>query len=330
VGTIGANSGLEGITWIPDAVLTARGFLDESTGQRYNPALYPHHGSGVFFVALEATGDVYAYVLDLTGSGVTRVATIDTPGAMEVDYEPETQLLWAVCDEVCDGRTATLQIGASGAYEVTHVYARPAASENYANEGFAIAPQSACVSGAKPVYYADDANTHEVSLRVGSIRCTELGGTGPGTDPGADPGTDPGAETPDTPDETQLTPVTQNEVTGPASARAGSRITVNVGAAFAGDEVDGWVFSTPAHLGQRTVSATGTVQFTLPATLAAGTHRVAVLAADGSVIGWFSLAVTPAALGATGADADAALALAALLLAAGVGLVVVRRRVTAG
>src|SRR5690606_36773210 len=72
VPTIGANSGLEGITWIPDAVLTARGFADESTGAAYDPAAYPNHRTGVFFVALAATGDVYAYVLHLTRSSAPR------------------------------------------------------------------------------------------------------------------------------------------------------------------------------------------------------------------------------------------------------------------
>ncbi|MBN9141385.1 MAG: lamin tail domain-containing protein [Micrococcales bacterium] len=330
VGTIGANSGLEGITWVPDAVLTARGFLDEATGQRYDPALYPNHGTGVFFVGLEQTGDVYAYVLDLTGSTFTRIATIDTPGAMEVDYEPETQLLWAVCDEVCDGRTATLQIGSSGRYEVTHRYARPAASANYANEGFALAPQAACVAGAKPVYYADDANTPDtaggpgVSLRVGSVRCTVPGGGNPGTGPGegGGGGTDPapGAE----PDPSALTTETKDTVTGPSSARAGSTITVTIGASHAGEQVDGYVFSTPTALGTRTVNAAGTIRLTIPVSLAPGDHRVAVYDASGALIGWFALAVTPAALASSGADADGGLPLAAALLAAGAVLVGVR------
>ncbi|AYF99556.1 hypothetical protein D7I47_10545 [Protaetiibacter intestinalis] len=328
VGTIGANSGLEGITWIPDAVLTARGFVDESTGLAYDPADYLQHGTGIFFVSLEATDDVYAYALDLTGSTFTRVATIDTPGARELDYEPETQLLWAICDEACDGRTATLQIGGTGRYEVTHRYARPASAANYANEGFVIAPQSACVAGAKPVYYADDANTDGVSLRVGSIRCTVSGGGDDGGDGGGQPGggdggggTDP---TPGEPDSGDLTPETQDEVTGPGSARAGSTITVTVGASHAGERVDGYVFSTPTSLGTHTVSAAGTVRLTIPATLAPGGHRVAVYDASGALLGWFALAVTPAALASTGSDADAGLPLAVLALGAGLVLVTLR------
>lgn len=335
VPTIGANSGLEGITWVPDAVLTARGFVDESTGAAYEPSAYPNHGAGVFFVALEATGKLYGYVLDLSGAAAHRIATIDTPGAMEVAFDPETQLLWAVCDEVCQGRTAALQIGSSGAYEVAHRYARPADAANYANEGFAIAPQTACVSGLKPVFYGDDADTDGVSLRVGSIRCTEMGGGDPGTGPGT--GTDPGAgtegPTPAAPDPAELTSGTQNTITGPGAARAGATITVHVGVSQAGAQVDGWVFSTPSYLGQRTVGTAGTVQFTLPANLLPGAHRVAVLDTSGNVIGWFALAVTPAALGATGADADTSIALAALLLGGGAALMitrVARRRYSTG
>ncbi|GMA91948.1 hypothetical protein GCM10025869_24770 [Homoserinibacter gongjuensis] len=78
-----------------------------------------------------------------------------------------------------------------------------------------------------------------------------------------------------------------------------------MGADRAGARVDGWVFSTPVHLGTHTVSAAGTIRLTLPTTLAAGAHRIAVLDADGAVIGWFSITVRPAALGATGADATA-------------------------
>ncbi|TXK17087.1 lamin tail domain-containing protein [Homoserinibacter sp. GY 40078] len=330
VPTIAPNSGLEGITWIPDAVLTERGFVDESTGSAYDPADYPNHGTGIFVVALEATGDAYAYVLDLTGSTAHRVATIETPGAMELAYDPEVELLWAVCDEACEGRTATLQIGETGAYEVTHRYARPAEAANYANEGFTLAPQSACTDGLKPVYYGDDADTDGVSLRVGTIECTESEPTDPGTDP-TDPGTDPtdptdptepvnGGET-DAPDESDLTPGTENLITGPATAVQGGTVTVQISIELAGEQVEGWIFSTPTYLGQRTVNAAGSVTFTIPASLPAGAHRLAVLDADGELIGWFALTVAPSELGATGADAWGGVALAVLLLAAGAGFV---------
>ena len=33
---------------------------------------------------------------------------------MDLTYEPETTQLWAVCDNSCDGRTATLDVAQSG------------------------------------------------------------------------------------------------------------------------------------------------------------------------------------------------------------------------
>lgn len=96
------------------------------------------------------------------------------------------------------------------------------------------------------------------------------------------------------------------------------------GHCFDGTGDFGWVFSMPTYLGQRVVSAAGSIQLTLPASLPAGAHRLAVLVANGNVIGWFHLAVAAAALGATGADADAGLALALLLLGTGGVLVLAR------
>ena len=61
---VAANSGLEAITWIPDSFLTSHGFFDEHTGAAYDPAAYPGHGDGLFFVGLEANGTIYAYALD--------------------------------------------------------------------------------------------------------------------------------------------------------------------------------------------------------------------------------------------------------------------------
>ncbi len=109
---VGPNLGAEGISWIPDSVLVSKGFFDEHTAAAYNPASYPNHGSGLFFVAIEANGLVYAYALDQSGTNYTRVATIATgfPAVMDLEYEPETNKLWAVSDDTCNGRSTTLEI----------------------------------------------------------------------------------------------------------------------------------------------------------------------------------------------------------------------------
>lgn len=99
-------------------------------------------------------------------------------GVMGLELEAETGHLWAVCDDTCNGRSATLDIAQTGVnagkFVVTNVYARPTAMPNINNEGFAITPQEECVEGRKPVFWSDDNNTDMHALRVGSLNCTVL------------------------------------------------------------------------------------------------------------------------------------------------------------
>ena len=69
---LGKNAGLEAITWIPDDVLVAKGLLDENAGAKYNPAAYPDHGAGLFFVGIEQNGQIIAYALNHKTGGFTR------------------------------------------------------------------------------------------------------------------------------------------------------------------------------------------------------------------------------------------------------------------
>jgi Ca2+-binding RTX toxin-like protein len=177
---LGPNLGLEAVVWMSDDFLVSKGFLDEHTGAPYHPADYANHGKGLFFVGAEANGVIYAYSLDQVTGGFTRIATIASgfPAIMELEFEPESSHLWAVCDDTCNGRTATLDIAQTGAnagrFVVTDVYERPAGMPNINNEGFAIAPQSECDNGLKPVFWSDDNNTDSHALRVGTINCTDL------------------------------------------------------------------------------------------------------------------------------------------------------------
>jgi hypothetical protein len=70
------NSGLEAISWVPDSFLTAHGFRDEHTGSVYTPGIYASHGTGLYFVGLEDNATIYAYALNQSTGGFTRVATI--------------------------------------------------------------------------------------------------------------------------------------------------------------------------------------------------------------------------------------------------------------
>ncbi|MFJ3378959.1 lamin tail domain-containing protein [Curtobacterium sp. NPDC090217] len=340
---LGANSGLEGVSWIPDAWLTAHGFTDEHTGAAYSPATYAGHGAGLFFVGVEGTASTYAYALMEDGS-FQRVATIASPFAVvaDVQFDPTLDALWVVCDDACAGRTA-LYSDQNGVFTLDTVYEAPAnADRTLANEGFAITDGS--TDGVRRTFYADDNDTDGFSLRTGTYPGTDDGGTAP-TDPGmdptgpSDPGTVPGAgqtpvptpgagSAPVAPSESSLTDANRGTVTAPSSARPGETITIGVGTQYAGQRVNVWMFSTPTLLGTVTVAADGSVRVTIPADAPAGSHRIVVTAADGTLIGWTTITIDPVtgALAFTGADLTGGIAAALLLVAAGAGVLIVRRR----
>jgi len=176
---VGANAGVEAISWIPDSMLVANGFFDESKGRAYAPSDYADHGTGLFFVGVEANGTIYAYALNHATSGFTRVATIATgfPGVMGMEYDRATGYLWATCDDGCNNTTSILEIdvavGSStrGRFLAPRRYARPSSMPNLNNEGFAFAPNAECVGGRKPVFWADDSETGGRALRQASIPC---------------------------------------------------------------------------------------------------------------------------------------------------------------
>lgn len=172
----GANLGLEGVAFVPDGYLTGNGFVDQRTGAAYDPAAYPDHGSGLFVVAVEDTGDLIAFALDSDGTTSHKVATIDSgfEHLADVGFDAERQRLWAVTDDTHDGRTSLLRIDGSGAFVVDAAFDRPAGMPNLNNEGLAIAPQSRCVDGRKEVLWSDDGDTDGHSLRRGTISCTAL------------------------------------------------------------------------------------------------------------------------------------------------------------
>lgn len=168
----GANLGFEGITWVPDSYLTGAGFQDSSTGAAYDPANYGSHTGGVFFVGVEGSGTVYGYVLQDSGA-FTRVASFSSgmDGVMELQWEPQASRLWVVCDDTCDGQHRTFTIGSSGTFALSAVYNRPTGMPDYNNEGFSLAGADECVSGSKPVYWADDSDDDDHAIRKGSVTC---------------------------------------------------------------------------------------------------------------------------------------------------------------
>jgi hypothetical protein len=196
---LGANLGLEAIAWVPDELLVTKGLIDEKTGFKYDPANYPDHGKGLFFVGVEQDGQVIGYALSRTGDAYTRITSVASSmqSVMDLEYEPESTHLWAVCDNNCEGRSVTLDISPNtGKFVVTNMYARPAGMDNFNNEGFAIAPQAECVGGFKPTFYAEDSDANGHALRGGTIHCTPPLVGDPGPTETATPTPQPATATP--------------------------------------------------------------------------------------------------------------------------------------
>ena len=171
----GANLGMEAITWVPDSYLTANNFVDEHTNAVYNPANYANHTTGLFFIGIEGTGNIYAYALDQVTGGFTKIATlpaVHTPATiMELQFDRDLNELWAVCDNTCAGRHALLRLDPATGKFTSVIYARPTGLPDYNNEGFAIGAAVECVGGFKPVTWADDNFDGSVALRVGTLPC---------------------------------------------------------------------------------------------------------------------------------------------------------------
>lgn len=180
---IGANLGIEGVTFVPDSYLTANGFFDEHLGHAYNPAEYANHAGGLFFVSLEANGGIYAYALDHSGNSFQRVAAITTTftaGVMDLHFDRELSYLFAICDDTCGGLTSTWEIDTNpgsatrGHFVMTHLFNRPASMPNFNNEGFTVGPLSSCSGGFRSVFWADDTGDNGHSMRRASLPCTRF------------------------------------------------------------------------------------------------------------------------------------------------------------
>jgi hypothetical protein len=172
---VGSNLGLEAITWIPDGHLVAGGFVDESAGAPYDPARYPGHGTGLFFVGLEANGNIYGYALDHGTGGFQRVATLSSgqPGVMDLVFDRDVGQLWAYCDNTCGNRSAILRLS-MGRLQVKGLIDRPATLPDSNNEGIAIAPEGECMDARKGFFWADDSNFGGQAIRRGTVACGPL------------------------------------------------------------------------------------------------------------------------------------------------------------
>ena len=265
-----ANLGFEGITWVPDSFLVSEGFIDERSGKTYDPAEYEGHGSGLFFAALEKNGNLFAYALGADGS-FSRVATVVSgmPRIAETQWDGDNERLWAVADDSVGGSSTLMKLS-GGKFVIDRVYDRPAELANLNLEGFALAPDSTCVDGAKEVIRSDDGNNGGHSLWSGTIEC-DLGL-----------------------DDTE--PVTPSVTATPSTVKAGEKTTIVAAGLAPNTEYSIVMHSAPTLLGRATSTTDGTLtlsEVTIPSNAEAGQHTITVTAAadPGTVLASFTLTV---------------------------------------
>lgn len=173
------NLGLEAITWISDFYLTKNGFIDESKNSKYDPDMYPGHGEGLFFVGLESNAKVYAFALDHVNKNNKSLVTdfnTELESIMSLYFDEETEYLWSLCDNTCDGRQEVYSlVNNNGKFDSIGLFNRPEEMPNINNEGYAVAPESLCnEDNLKPVFWVDDSFFESYAIRSGTVECGDF------------------------------------------------------------------------------------------------------------------------------------------------------------
>ena len=306
--TVDANLGIEAVEWVADSALTGT-LWDDTTNATYTPGTYPLHGGGLFFVAVEEGGGVFAFALNSDGT-FTLVSTIDPgmTGVMALDYDTVLGSLWAVCDDGCGTASALITLNGTADPAIVH-FARPAGLPDINNEGFATTPTAINADGDRAAWWFADGFASG-SLRLGTLPGVTLPPTGVDPAPVAVP-------------DASLTTEARGGVTVPSQVTAGTTMVVTVGAELAGQKVRVWLHSSPVMLGEVVVTAAGTASVFVPVLTAPGDHRVVVANTANELLGWAPVRISAAALQSTGAESGwmggAAIA-ALLMLGLGAGL----------
>lgn len=165
-----ANMGLEAISWVPDAALAGK-LWDDNTKAPYDPSKYAGHGTGLFFVAVEDKGQIFAFALNDDGT-FKQVAHIqpELPGIMALDWDGSQNALWAKCDNACDNQTGLISFNATATADISYIARPDAMPADLAAEGFAVSDLAYCVNGQRPVWWFTDGVSPQ-SLHSGFLSC---------------------------------------------------------------------------------------------------------------------------------------------------------------
>ena len=169
--SVSANMGVEAIEFVEADNVS---LIDKNTGSAFSMDKYDQSvADGVFFVALEDNGHVYAFVLNNDGSAVL-ISDIDSKlgGAMALDFDTSEKVLWVAADNGYGNRSARIKLNGTDNPEITHVLPPSGLDVNGNFEGFAIADASYAIDGERPVYRFQD-GVKEGALVIGSLATTK-------------------------------------------------------------------------------------------------------------------------------------------------------------
>ncbi|MDO5015331.1 MAG: lamin tail domain-containing protein [Clostridia bacterium] len=163
---VSANMGIEAVEWVDNSEVEGL-IVDQNTGKLFSASAYPKAvAQGVFFVALEDNGHVYAYVLNEDETSV-QIADIDTQlgGAMALDYNESTSTLWVGADNGYGNKMAKIKFNKTEKPEIIHVLPPDKLDKNANNEGFAIASDEYISNNLVPVFrFCDGVKTGALTI----------------------------------------------------------------------------------------------------------------------------------------------------------------------
>lgn len=166
--SVSANMGIEAVEWVPNSMVDGA-LWDANTKAPFESSNYHGIVDGVFFVALEDNGHVYAFVLNSDGTA-QLISDIDAGigGAMGLNYLQSEGILYVESDDGYDGRIAAVTLNGTSEPAIVQ-YSRPAGMPNVNNEGFAISEQ--CVDQTRAAWFFQD-GAASGALRSIQIPCT--------------------------------------------------------------------------------------------------------------------------------------------------------------
>lgn len=184
---VSANMGIEAVEWISNADVEGA-LYDENTQSAFDAANYPNAVSGgIFFVALESNGHVYAFVLNDDGTA-EQIADLDSGigGAMALDFDTYENVLWVAADNGYDNISAKISFNGTSEPDITYVAPAKGMDITDNNEGFAIADAEYTVNGLRAVYHFTD-GVKNGALKITYLYCDYTGDIDP-SEPGGSEG----------------------------------------------------------------------------------------------------------------------------------------------